>query len=169
MTDRALAIYLGDHFAGATAGVELARRVRSSNRDQADFGPPLARLCEEIEADRETLRQLMERLEVSPGRLKPVAGWLAEKLGRLKLNGQLHGYAPLSRVVELEGLSIGITGKRCLWRTLEMALGAQWEGFDFSVLAERAAKQRDTVEELRQRAVAEAMPVVEPQRSLALL
>jgi hypothetical protein len=169
LTDRALAIYLGDHFAGATAGLELARRVRSRNRDEPDFGPALASVCEEIEADRETLRQLMERLEVSPGRLKPAMGWFAEKLGRFKLNGQLHGYAPLSRVVELEGLSLGIAGKRCLWRTLEMSLGTQWEGFDFSVLAARAGRQRDTVEDLRQRAIAEAMPVVEPQRSLALL
>lgn len=169
MTDRALAIYLGDHFAGATAGLELARRVRSSNRDNADFGPPLARLCEEIETDRETLRELMERLEINPGRLKPTVGWLAEKLGRLKLNGQLHGYAPLSRVVELEGLSLGITGKTCLWRAMELSLGAQWQEFDFTALAERAARQRDTVEELRRRAVAEAMPVAESQRSLALL
>lgn len=159
MSDRALAIYLGDHFAGATAGVELARRVRSSNRDNENFGEPLARICEEIEADRETLRQLMEQLEIDPGRLKPAAGWLAEKLGRLKLNGQLHGYAPLSRVVELEGLNIGIAGKTCLWRSMELSLGGQWQGFDFVALAERAARQRDTVEELRRRAVAEAMPV----------
>lgn len=159
MTDRALAIYLGDHFAGATAGVELARRARSSNRESEAFGEPLARICEEIEADRETLRQLMERLGVDPGRLKPAAGWLAEKLGRLKPNGQLHGYAPLSRVVELEGLNIGIAGKTCLWRTMELSLGGRWQEFDFAALAERAARQRETVEELRQRAVAEAMPV----------
>lgn len=164
MTGRALAIYLGDHFAGATAGLELARRVRSSNRDNVDFGPPLAGLCEEIEADRETLRQLMEQLEIDPGRLKPAAGWLAEKLGRFKFNGQLRGYAPLSRVVELEGLNLGIAGKTCLWRSMELSLGGQWREFDFAALAERAVKQRDTVEELRRRAVVEAMPATEPQR-----
>ncbi len=165
VADRALSIYLGDHFAGATAGVELARRARSSNRDAAEFAAPLERVCEEIEADREMLRRLMERLGVDPGRLKPSAAWLAEKLGRLKFNGQLHGYAPLSRVVELEGLHIGITGKICLWRTLQMSHGAQWEEFDFGALAERAEQQRAAVEELRRRAVAAAMPVGEPQRS----
>ena len=169
MTDNALSIYLGDHFAGATAGVELARRARASNRESAEFGAPLTRVCAEIEADRETLGQLMERLEVDPGRVKPAAAWLAEKLGRLKPNGQLLGYAPLSRVVELEGLSIGIAGKTCLWRTLEVSLGAQWEEFDFGALAERAEKQRDTVEELRRRAVVVALPVAEPQRPLAPL
>ncbi|HXR29904.1 MAG TPA: hypothetical protein VN752_02030 [Solirubrobacterales bacterium] len=163
MADRALSIYLSDHFAGATAGVELVRRVRGSNRDSAEFGEPLAHLCEEIEADRETLRRVMERLDVEPGRLKPAAAWVVEKLGRLKLNGQLRGYSPLSRLVELEGLAIGIAGKTCLWRTLEKSLGPEWDGFDFSQLAKRAERQRDSVEQLRRRAVAEALPTDESQ------
>ena len=49
--DRLLGIYLNDHLAGATLGVELARRLRSSNEGEAEFGQPLARLCAEIEAD----------------------------------------------------------------------------------------------------------------------
>ena len=36
--DRLLAIYLNDHLAGAALGVELARRLRSSNRGDAEFG-----------------------------------------------------------------------------------------------------------------------------------
>ena len=35
-------------------------------------------------------------------RAKDGAAWVAEKLGRLKTNGQLTGYSPLSRLVELE-------------------------------------------------------------------
>ena len=43
-----------------------------------------------------------------------VAGWVAEKAGRLKLNGSLLTYSPLSRLVELEGLSLGVEGNfRC--------------------------------------------------------
>jgi hypothetical protein len=37
----------------------------------------------------------------------------------LKLNGQLRGYSPLSRLDELELLQIGVAGKRRLWRALE--------------------------------------------------
>jgi len=37
-----LGIYLNDHLAGATAGVELARRLRASNEDDPEFGPALA-------------------------------------------------------------------------------------------------------------------------------
>ena len=65
----------------------------------------------------------MDRLGVRKDPLKPAAAWMAEKLGRLKLNGQLSGYSPLSRVVELEGLHIGITGKLELWKALELTAG----------------------------------------------
>jgi hypothetical protein len=138
-----LGIYLNDHLAGATLGVELARRLRSSNNNAE-----VARICDEIEADRETLLAVMERLGVSRGRAKPAAAWAAEKLGRLKLNGQLTGYSPLSRLLELELLYIGIAGKLQLWRSLEQSLGDSLEGFQFERLAERAANQRDRVEAL---------------------
>ena len=57
----------------------------------------------QIEEDVDALRDLMARLGVKPDRVKEAMGWTAEKLGRLKLNGQLLGYSPLSRLVELEG------------------------------------------------------------------
>jgi hypothetical protein len=151
--DRYLSIYLNDHLAGATVGVELARRAVRSNRDRPEPSEPLAGVCAEIEADRVTLEQVMDRLAVRRSAVKPAAGWLAEKLGRLKLNGQLRGHSPLSRVVELEGLCLGISGKIELWRALERALGAEWSGFDFRQLGERAERQRATVEELHSAAV----------------
>ncbi len=151
--DRYLSIYLNDHLAGAAAGVELARRMVAGNRDNPELREPLERVCAEIEADRETLERAMESLDVRRSTVKPAAGWLLEKLGRLKLNGRLRGHSPLSRVVELEGLCLGISGKIELWRALEQALGAEWGGFDFRRLAERAERQRATVEELHGTAV----------------
>ncbi|HEY5708684.1 MAG TPA: hypothetical protein VID51_08340 [Solirubrobacterales bacterium] len=151
--DRYLSIYLNDHLAGAAAGVELARRMVAGNRGSPELREPLERVCAEIEADRETLERVMESLTVRRSTVKPAAGWLLEKLGRLKLNGQLRGYSPLSRVVELEGLCLGISGKIELWRALEQALGAEWSGFDFRQLGERAERQRATVEELHGAAV----------------
>jgi hypothetical protein len=50
MSSDYLDIYLNDHLAGATGGVELARRVRKSNAGEREFATPLGRLCEEIEA-----------------------------------------------------------------------------------------------------------------------
>lgn len=149
-----LAIYLNDHLAGATGGVELARRVRASNRGDDAFGKPLDRICVEIEEDRATLEQVIDRLGFSPSHVKPAGVWLVEKLGRLKLNGRLRGYSPLSRVLELEGLLIGITGKRALWKTLAELEETERLEIDFKQLAARAAEQRSAVDDLHRLAIA---------------
>ena len=112
-----LAIYLNDHLAGATAGRELGRRAATSNRDSS-HGPFLADLADQIDADRGSLLEIMRTLNVRVDRIKVLGGWGAEKLARLKFNGQLRGYSPLSRLVELEALSLGVRGKLALWRTL---------------------------------------------------
>lgn len=145
---RYLPIYLNDHLAGATVGVELARRVQASNRGDDALAEPLARICREIEEDRAALEQTIDRLGLSRSRIKPAGAWVAEKLGRLKLNGRLRGYSPLSRLVELEGLTIGITGKMALWKTLGELEATEGLGIDFAQLATRAAEQRATVEDL---------------------
>ncbi len=145
-----LGIYLNDHLAGSIGGVETARRARGSN-EGTEFGGPLAKLCEEIESDREALEAVMEELGVAKSRIKPAIGWLGEKFGRLKPNGQLRGYSPLSRVVELELLVIGITGKLRLWTLLEELVGERSEA-DFAGLAARAEGQRAIVEDLQLRA-----------------
>ena len=146
--DKLLSIYLNDHLAGSTLGLELAKRSRASNQGTplADF---LDRLVGEIEMDRETLKRLMGELGVRPDPLKTYGAWVAEKLGRLKLNGQITGYSPLSRVVELEGLYLGITGKLELWIALERALGDDVVGVDFGELRRRAESQAAEVKEER--------------------
>jgi hypothetical protein len=155
MTDH-LAIYLNDHLAGATAGLELARRARDSN-EGSELGRLLTELADEIAADRETLRRLMRALSVSESRVKVAAGWSAEKLGRLKPNGQLRGYSPLSRLVELEGLSLGIAGKKALWESLAAALPERPPDVDFEQLATRAESQRTRLERFRPAVAAEAL------------
>ena len=152
---RLLAIYLNDHLAGATGGVELARRARASNRG-AKLGEALVEICAEIEADRATLERVMEQLEVKRDSAKVAGAWAAEKLGRLKLNGRLTGYSPLSRVIELEMLHIGITGKIQLWQALQETQSAKLAQFGLPGLIERAVTQRATVERLRLDATREA-------------
>lgn len=150
-----LRTYLQDHHAGSTAGLELARRAAGSNTD-SDYGPELERIADEIAADRETLEQVMEGLGVKASTIKDAAGWTAEKLGRLKPNNSLLSYSPLSRVVELEGLVIGVTGKLALWESLRAAIGESLDGIEFATMSERAADQRSRLEALRKRAAAEA-------------
>lgn len=156
--DRFLAIYLNDHLAGATLGVELARRLRSSNQGDAEFGQPLGRLCAEIEADREALVSLMEHLGVRRDPVKPVLAKAAERLGRLKPNGRLRSYSPLSRVLELEVLSSGVGGKLQLWNALEQSYGESLDGFDFHDLAARADNQGQRLEDLHLAAAQRTLP-----------
>ena len=152
-----LAIYLNDHLAGATLGVELARRLRGSNEDDPEFGPALAKICVEIEADRETLKAAMDRLGVGQNRLKPFVAILGERLGRLKLNGRLWDYSPLSRLDELELLQIGVVGKRRLWRALEHTHASDLPDLDLGALAERATEQLRRLEALHLKAAALAL------------
>ena len=143
--------------AAANGGVELARRLRGSNQG-TPYGDALARIADEIDADRRALEGIAEDLGVEPDRVKQLAAWAAEKAGRLKLNGQLTGYSPLSRVVELEGLAAGVTAKLSLWRVLlELAPGElRLEAARLERLIERGEEQRSTLEELRTRAAREA-------------
>jgi hypothetical protein len=156
--DRFLAIYLNDHLAGATLGVELARRLRSSNQSDAEFGEPLGQLCAEIEEDQRTLTRLMEHQGVGTDPVKPVLAKVAEKLGRLKLNGRIRGYSPLSRVVELEVLSGLVGGKLQLWNALEQSYGESLDGFDFHDLAARADSQGQRLEDLHLAAAQRTLP-----------
>ena len=143
-----LATYLNDHFAGSMTGVELARRSRDAN-DGSELGVLLGRLSAEIEEDRVTLESVMDEVGAGRDRAKIAAAWVGEKAGRLKPNGQLIGYSPLSRVVELEGLSAGIEAKRLLWAALEPLEDPRLAAFDFGQLAERAARQRTELEPFR--------------------
>jgi hypothetical protein len=148
--NRRLAIYLNDHLAGSVVGTELAKRALRENRGTA-FEEPLEWLLARIEEDRATLERILEELGVRKSRMKTSLALVLERLGRLKLNGQLTGYSPLSRLVELEGLSLGVTGKLALWENLreiapeEPGLAA----FDFAELIRRAQEQLEHLREQR--------------------
>ena len=144
-----LATYLNDHLGAATAGVELVRRAAREN-EGSELGSFLSDLAGAIEADRETLEAIMGELGVKADRAKVAAGWAAEKVGRLKPNAQLRGYSPLSPLVELEGLLVGIQGKLALWRALaEVADAVGLDRARLETLAERAESQQADVERHR--------------------
>jgi hypothetical protein len=157
MDRKLLRIYLQDHLAGSTGGAELARRARGAN-EGTSYGEPLAKLADDIEADRRSLESIMDDLGFGADRAKNLAFWAAEKAGRLKLNGQLTGYSPLSRQVELEGLITGVNGKLSMWRTLRDVADSvpELDAARLDRLVERAERQIETLHELRSRAGREA-------------
>jgi hypothetical protein len=102
----------------------------------------------------------MDDLGFGADRAKNIAFWAAEKAGRLKSNGRLIGYSPLSRLVEFEGLITGINGKLSLWTSLRTIAGDE-PRLDADVLdrlIDRAHGQVRSVGGLRDRAAREALP-----------
>ncbi|MFI5674461.1 hypothetical protein [Streptomyces cellulosae] len=151
-----LGIYLNDHLAGATLAVDRARLLAEAEAERdpalADAVRPVA---DEIAEDRASLLTIMRSLEVPVRRYKIVAGRLAERAGRLKANGRLVRRSPLSSMLELELLRLGVEGKAAGWRTLHRLTGAdpRLDPGHLDALLERAQRQLDTLEELRLRQI----------------
>ena len=153
-----LTLYLNDHLAGSVFGSQLARRALAGNRG-TEFETFLVELTREIDADRRELEAIIDQLGVPTDRIKVAAAWLGEKIGRMKPNGQLRGYSPLSRMLELEGLSGGIHAKLSLWRALRTIAPGD-ERFDADHLDElvgRAESQLEGLASMQARAAALAL------------
>ena len=154
-TDRYLAIYINDHRAGAAGGMALAARcARESGPGPA--GDVLEEVARDIAEDRATLERVAELLGVRANPVKIGVARMAEMAGRLKLNGQLRGSSPLSRVIETEGLMAGIDAKRSLWVSLRTARRPELAEIAFEQLVNRASDQRDRLMPLHRLAAAEA-------------
>lgn len=148
-----LAIYLNDHLAGATGGLELARRVAGTGQVPA---PPaqLRQFAEEVAEDRDTLLRIMGTLGIPVRSYKVWAAWAGEKAGRLKPNGRLTSRSPLSNLEELELLRLGVEGKAAGWRTLRTLADrdSRLEAGQLDELISRAGRQAGFLEESRIRA-----------------
>lgn len=148
-----LATYLDDHRAGAAAGRSLSRRMARENSDTG-WAEKLTGLAEDIEADDRTLGELRRVLEVRGGLVKRALARVGAGAGRLKLNGRLVGYSPLSRVLEAEAMMAGVTAKKCLWSAMRSRgdLGDQTAQFDFESLENRAQDQIELLTEFHEAA-----------------
>jgi hypothetical protein len=155
-----LATYLNDHLAGSTSGLELVRRAAKENKG-SELGAFLTELATEIEDDRESLKDIMAALGVGEDRLKVAAGWLIEKVGRLKPNAQLTGYSPLSPLVELEGLVLGIYGKLAMWQALLQVAGPP--PLDASRLEELAARSERQIADVERHRLELARSALAPR------
>lgn len=141
-----LGIYLNDHLAGATGGVELARRSAAAQRS-GQTRDVLRRLTAEIAEDRTALMEIMAALGVPARKYKVWAGWVGEKAGRLKPNGHLLSRSPLSELEELEIMMLGVQGKAAGWRTLR-SLATEDKRLDAGRLDALLARAQRQVEEL---------------------
>ncbi len=146
--------YLNDHLAGSVAAIELLDDLIEHHSEDR-FGKIFRDLRDEIEADQETLRNLIRKLGAEESAVRKAGAWLAEKFSRVKI-GDADDSAELLQA--LEGLALGISGKQLLWRSLA-AIEANFpalQGSDFSELEKRAHDQFERVERLRMQMVREA-------------
>lgn len=158
MAEKHIGTYLNDHLAGSTAALELLEHLEASQA-----GTEVARFAAELRAevatDRGELEALMERLEVSESRTRKATAWLSEKASELKLRWDDLTGGELRLLEVLDALSIGIEGKRLLWRALASAAedAPTLQGVDYEGLTRRAEEQRRRVETVRLDAARKAL------------
>jgi hypothetical protein len=155
--ERLLHIYLSDHLAGSAGGVSLAKRIAKQNQGN-ELGREMGQIAAAIEEDQVALERIMEIVGARKRRWRQAGAVLGERLSRLKPNGKLFSYSPLSRVLEFEGMIVGVSGKLQLWHSL-LQVPSDDCRLDVAAverLRERAEEQRRQLEQLHARAAKQA-------------
>lgn len=140
-----LHIYLDDHRAGAAAGLNLARRMLRNNRS-SPWADDLTWLVTQVEDDLRQLALIRQRVAAEGGNVKRALAVVVEWAARLKPNGRVVTYSPLSRVLEAEAMISGVAAKRLLWVALRHSRPEiDLSGLDFEALERRAEEQLDSL------------------------
>ena len=147
-----LPAYLHDHMAGSVTAVDIARRRRDAETD----GPSKAALemfIQDVEEDRERLRELMSRLGIVPSVWKQT---MATGVAWLDAVRSMVGPSDLGRLRDLELLLMGVRGKELLWHTLSR-VGVLDTALQ-RLLLERVASQRLILEQLHAQGTIDTLP-----------
>ena len=147
--------YLNDHLAGSVSALELIAHWAEVHKGEP-LGSFFREIEKEIKADQETLRDIMQTLGVEESKVRKVTAWAAEKVGRARLIVAGDKSSGLELVLTLEGLIMGVTGKKMLWRSLTAAKLPQLHSYDFEQLQRLAERQVEHIETERMSAVRQA-------------
>ncbi|MBO0694580.1 MAG: hypothetical protein J2P56_00605 [Verrucomicrobia bacterium] len=154
-----LASYLNDHLAGSVGALELVEHWAQLHKGNP-LGVFFSDIKSEIRADQATLREMMRSLEIEESNLRKAGAWAAEKAGRARLMIAGDEAHSLGLVLTLEGLIMGITGKKLLWLALDAAKLPQLHSYNFQELESRADEQIKRIETERIQAAQEAFTAV---------
>lgn len=145
-----LSSYLNDHLAGSVGALELLDRLIDIYQDKPLEGF-LSDLRKEIEADQELLKRLIASLGQEESTVRKAGAWVIEKISRAKIQPGEAEKGEMGLFLALEGLALGIIGKRTLWRALAAASATvpQLRTLDYDELERRAVEQYDCVEAKR--------------------
>jgi hypothetical protein len=147
--------YLNDHLAGSISALELIAHWVEVHEGEP-LGSFFVETGREIKADQETLRKIMRTLGVEESKMRQAGAWAAEKIGRARLTIAGDEPASLGLVLTLEGLIMGVTGKKLLWRALATAKLSRLNSYDFEQLQRRAEQQVERIEAERISAIRQA-------------
>jgi len=150
MAYESIEVYLNDHLAGATAGVNLVKQAADRHRTD-ELGEFFAPLAAEVKADLGTLETLMRDMGVHKSASKTALAEIGSKLAAPKFTAEGAGNQNLGDFVTLETLSIGVEGKRCMWVALKTVADAypELQALDLDELESRAQHQRERLEDKR--------------------
>ena len=145
-----LATYLNDHLAGSVAAIELLDHLIKAQTGQR-LEKFLIDLRDEVNNDQEILQDLIRKLEIGESPIRKAGAWFIEKLGEVKIAVGGKDVGDLGLLQAFEGLALGITGKKLLWRALRTVEGGvpQLQGLDLPKLERRAQEQFERVEKER--------------------
>ena len=150
MATEMLHTYMQDHHAGAAAGIDLLRRVAEDHEDPTTR-EVVSRIGDETVEDLKNLEELMTLVGTSPSKLKDLPARAAEKLGQLKPNRRVAERSPLSDLVELEALTLAVTGKTLGFKALLDIGDPRLPRPTLENLVERAQEHGRELEKLRLR------------------
>ena len=147
--------YLNDHLAGSISALELIAHWAEAHKGEP-LGSFFVETEREIKADQDTLRAAMRTLGIEESKMRQAGAWVAEKVGRARLIIAGDEPGSLGLVLTLEGLVMGVTGKKLLWRTLAKAKLSRLNSYNFEQLQRRAEQQVERIEAERISAVRQA-------------
>jgi len=147
--------YLNDHLAGSVSALEVIDHWAGAHKGES-LGSFFVQIETEIKADQETLRGILRILGVEESKMRKAGAWAAEKLGRARLIIAGDDPGSLGLVLTLEGLIMGVTGKKLLWASLAAAKLPALNTYNFEQLQRRAEQQIERIEAERISAVRQA-------------
>lgn len=128
--------------AAAVAGSNLARRLAASEREWSKVDV-VDRLATEFAEDRAALQEVMGALDVPVRLSKTCAAWTANAWADSSSTVDWSVGRPLSRVLALEAMLLGVERKAAGWRTLQAGAMVEnrLDADRLDVLIERARAQ----------------------------
>jgi len=154
-----LAAYLREHLTGSDAAIQVVDRLRLVHAGTQE-GRLFAALFDEFREERDVVRSLLEEIGASSLSIKRLAGQAGGAVAQFAAGGER---GDLSLFRTLEGLAVGVQGKRCMWRALQSLLDDQPipSARSLAGLEAMAVRQWEAIEERRLGLVLATFPSVQ--------